>query len=428
MLNLLIVDDEPLITDSLYDLFLDFHAQDFNLMKAYSGREASSLMETVRIDVLLTDISMPDVNGMEVHRRAQALWPDCAVIYLTSFGEFSYVQQAIRNHGEDYILKTEGDAAVLAAVERAAAHLAETRRDRRLLERAKNDLTLAMPLLQARYLSEIAEGGGALPENLGAELMDLELPLDGDRPVLLLTGRIDAWPEEISAAGRLMLAGRVRNAMESHFAGAALAACTILRPDMMLAFIQPEPQQGGEAYGVLALQLKASLDELQALCRESYRVTISLAAASSPVEWAQVSQQCEALRRLLDNAAGIGGALLIHDPLQHEAESPNANRIVAFVEEYTRRHIGDDLSLTRFATLLNFHPFYLSRVFKHYAGRSLTEYVAEARMDRARELLRGGSMKISDISAALGFKTSSYFTCFFRKFAGMSPMEYRNCV
>src|SRR5690242_15101278 len=106
MYTLLIVDDEPLITDSLYDLFAGREELDFNVLKAYSGREAFDWMEKTRIDILLTDISMPDINGLDVHKHVSGLWPECAVIYLTSFSDFEYVQLAIRNNGEDYILKT----------------------------------------------------------------------------------------------------------------------------------------------------------------------------------------------------------------------------------------------------------------------------------------------------------------------------------
>ena len=71
----------------------------------YSGAEALEIMKEQRMDVLMTDINMPDFSGLELHNRMTALQPDCRVIYLTGYSEFEYARQALDQHAFAYVLK-----------------------------------------------------------------------------------------------------------------------------------------------------------------------------------------------------------------------------------------------------------------------------------------------------------------------------------
>ena len=92
------------------------HAQ---VQVCYSGAEALNAMKRQRIDVLMTDINMPDLSGLELHSRVMALQPDCRVIYLTGYSEFEYARQALDQHAFAYVLKGEGDDTIIQTVNRA---------------------------------------------------------------------------------------------------------------------------------------------------------------------------------------------------------------------------------------------------------------------------------------------------------------------
>lgn len=103
----------------------------------YSGAEAFDVMKKQPIDVLMTDINMPDFSGLELHSRAMTLQPDCRVIYLTGYSEFEYARQALDQHAFAYVLKGEGDDTIIQTVSRA---LLQTRRAN---EPAEENLTPA---------------------------------------------------------------------------------------------------------------------------------------------------------------------------------------------------------------------------------------------------------------------------------------------
>lgn len=102
--------------------------------------------------------------------------------------------------------------------------------------------------------------------------------------------------------------------------------------------------------------------------------------------------------------------------------------IVHKIEAYVMNHITEDLSLDILAELVYFNPSYLSRFYKMNTGKNISQFIAEAKVIKAKELLKNSNEKIEDISEMLGFKSSGYFTVFLKKHIGMTPTEYRNQV
>ncbi|WP_164821421.1 response regulator [Paenibacillus koleovorans] len=105
--------------------------------------------------------------------------------------------------------------------------------------------------------------------------------------------------------------------------------------------------------------------------------------------------------------------------------SERTNRIVREIEAYIQRKLSSDLSLTALGEHLHINPSYLSRLFKQLSGYNLSDYIAEVRLRKAKELLRS-SMKIHEIAEAVGYLSGIAFARFFKKYTGLSPQEYRD--
>ena len=119
MRTLLIVDDEMLIADGLRDMLAKAFDGQLNVLCRYSAAGALQVAEDIPVDVLLTDINMPNMSGLELHRALQARFPWCMAIYLTGYSDFEYARTALEQHAYAYILKGEGDDVVIHTVERA---------------------------------------------------------------------------------------------------------------------------------------------------------------------------------------------------------------------------------------------------------------------------------------------------------------------
>ncbi len=105
MINLMIVDDEPLFRDFLVN-FIPWEEYGFNLVaQAKNGVEALELADFHQPDVVLTDINMPKMDGIEFATELLKLAPETSVVFITGHNEFEYARKAIRLGVSDYILK-----------------------------------------------------------------------------------------------------------------------------------------------------------------------------------------------------------------------------------------------------------------------------------------------------------------------------------
>lgn len=105
MYKVFIVDDEPFIIEGLYDI-LDWPAFGLEIVgHAENGRQALDALQTTPADVLITDISMPVMNGLTLISEARKRHKDLKAIILSGFNEFDYLKEGMRLGIENYLLK-----------------------------------------------------------------------------------------------------------------------------------------------------------------------------------------------------------------------------------------------------------------------------------------------------------------------------------
>lgn len=107
--RLLIVDDEPIVRNGL--MSFEWGKYGFEAVHACeNGRAALEWLTCNRADLVLTDIKMPGINGVELSGKIQELYPDTLVVLLTGYSDFKFAQQAIRTGVFDYLLKPAEDS------------------------------------------------------------------------------------------------------------------------------------------------------------------------------------------------------------------------------------------------------------------------------------------------------------------------------
>ena len=104
-MNLLIVDDERAVLETLCNILVDIEFEKISVMSTAVSREAKDILKTQVIDILLTDIKMPGLNGFELAEIAKQVNPDCRIVFLTGYDDFSYAYTAIKTGCDDFILK-----------------------------------------------------------------------------------------------------------------------------------------------------------------------------------------------------------------------------------------------------------------------------------------------------------------------------------
>jgi two-component system response regulator YesN len=189
MLKILVVDDEPYILDGIAELL---EAEEkWAVEKAPSGSRAMAKLEAGRADIVLTDIRMPGVDGMALFKEIRERWPFCKVIFLTAHGDFDYAREALSHGAFGYLLKTDGDAVILAEVRRCEELILEEMRRRNFEEESKRKANSAGSLLKNAALLNIMEW---MPCELAIrELEEHGMVLDLEAEMLLAVTHIDKF-------------------------------------------------------------------------------------------------------------------------------------------------------------------------------------------------------------------------------------------
>ncbi|KOY13357.1 response regulator transcription factor [Paenibacillus xylanivorans] len=92
---------------------------------------------------------------------------------------------------------------------------------------------------------------------------------------------------------------------------------------------------------------------------------------------------------------------------------------------YIENHIGEELMREELASFAGFNPAYLSRLFRKEKGMSLSEFILQRRVAKAKTLLSQSTVKVTDIAGKVGYYNYSHFTKMFKKCTGITPQEFR---
>ena len=119
MYHALLVDDEISILHNLYEA-VSWEEYGFEeITFAHDGIEALTNLQHKNFDLMITDIKMPNMDGIELLRRVHTLYPNISCILLTAYSEFEYVREALQLGVDNYLLKPLNVAELTASIEKS---------------------------------------------------------------------------------------------------------------------------------------------------------------------------------------------------------------------------------------------------------------------------------------------------------------------
>jgi len=339
--RLLVVDDEPYTVEGLYDLFQDAeaHGMELEVYKAFSAFEALEWLDKIRIDIVLSDVEMPEMSGLELQRRIAERWPRCKVVFLSGHDDFQYAQTSLRYGAVDYVLKTEDDGVIVEAVRKAYALLREELNLGRMLEKARRDIVRALPALQKEYLLELLRGDRQSAQSRKRRFAELGISLDAERAVLLMRARVDRWPESFQSSDKSLMLFAVHNIVDEYLSSRKSAIQMLQERDGLLWLLQPA-EDG--AWPDFARFLFGTLETIQASCKKYLHLSVSFAASESPCAWDELPERFDRLNFLFLRGLGMGEELLISDrhaggPEDGSGPVRSWKRNVELLEHYLER-------------------------------------------------------------------------------------------
>ncbi|WP_019636916.1 response regulator transcription factor [Paenibacillus fonticola] len=316
MYRLLIVDDEEIITDSLYEVFHQLMSNQLDICKAYSGKEALDWLSRTRIDIVLTDIRMPGIGGLELSEYIRLHWPRCRIIFLTGYGEFDYAYKAIQIPNVRYILKTEGYDKVTDTVSEVVGEIQQGNKMLDLLQQSNEQYAALKMMTQGDYIRYLLQDGSILfdePELLGKEFGKLHIDLEPKHKVLLVLGRI-AFNSGTTYTERSEASAAARFIWNSFLSEHTRSVGIVDKQGDMLWFIQPSSLASKEKPGSPLLRyVEGTLELIQEAMLSSLGLSIAFTISGASCEWRHVTQQYERLRQLQQLKFGDGISMILKD-------------------------------------------------------------------------------------------------------------------
>lgn len=175
----MLVDDEYAVRKYVTDR-INWSQYDFEIVcEAENGNEAYELFEQYLPDVVITDIKMPFMNGLELAEKILEKYPYTKIIILTGFDEFEYAKKSIELHVMNYVLKPISSKSLIKILKEVKVKLDEEIINKRNSERLKDFYEKSYPLLRDKFLEDFVKG-----EYIEAEVEEwlryYNIPLKGD--------------------------------------------------------------------------------------------------------------------------------------------------------------------------------------------------------------------------------------------------------
>lgn len=526
MIGLLLVEDEAAIKSKLMQnvAWSDYGFEP--VLGASNGLEALEVLERHPIKIMVTDIQMPKMNGIELLKEIKKRGYRMKIIVISGFAEFEYAQESIKLNVSDYLLKPFASRRLLDAVlrlkdelEKEEAEESEKKDLQEQLKKNRSDLVdkLLLDLLNGNVVtnlearldflgirdligSEFQVAVMEIPDNQLQEMTEEEkylLNLQLYQQVRRLTN-VNCYQSYVVNHHRNQVAliilkpdqdlpFRLEEILtQTHLALKFGVACGLGRKYQDLADISLSYREACSAlqYRYLyGLNRVFSINDLNPDTQAYHKILNSL--QRNPIfdnlKIGVDSAIKDELRKIIDEmrSAGINSELSkmvagnlillafttlselgynageifgddatilaelnrvesleeleqllisffdkINDYIRQKHTSLN-HQLVEEIRRYLDENFAQDITLSAMANRYKISPGYLSLLFTEQTGKNFIDYLTERRINKAKELLKHSDLKIYEISSAIGYNDSFYFSNCFKKITGVSPREYR---
>jgi two-component system response regulator YesN len=177
-MNVLLVDDDIFARNQL-KMMLDWTAHGFQLEgEAGNGISAIQELESKHFDIVITDMSMPVMNGVELIETINACWPSMKVIALSSYSDYAYIRQSMKSGAIDYMLKHElSPASLLGVLEHAKGKIEEEKRSKGEQQLLIEQLSVNQETMVQHAMQQILLGRLQGREEIVAVISTLQIPV-----------------------------------------------------------------------------------------------------------------------------------------------------------------------------------------------------------------------------------------------------------
>jgi two-component system, response regulator YesN len=296
MYRVLIVDDESYVVDWISDLLESQIEPEFDICRAYSVTEALEWLNRAKIDIIITDIKMPKMSGIELSQKVRENWPQCKIIMLTAYSEFDYAYESIKNNVVSYILKDEDDAHILAQVRKATDLLDEESRNAKLLNDTRKQVIESVSVVRNELVIGLLSGSTRDISGIIRQLNDIGVHFDADAPFLLFITRLEGGLQELEIVERYNRFSSVMR-LANHYFYTNFNCCFAENSKNSIICIMQTINKEQIVFPVVIVG--GTLETIQQACMDTLGLRVSFALYGAAEEASRLPEAMQSLEDLL---------------------------------------------------------------------------------------------------------------------------------
>lgn len=393
MLTTLLIDDEPLTTQALRKI-LETHFPTIEILgEATNGLKAWEIIQNRVPDFIISDIRMPNLDGLELLDKVRHAELPIKVILLTAYGEFEYARQALKLGASGYLLKPYIQSELIKEVFRVTKEIEAE-------NGYKSILSKAIPLFEENALKKLLVG--KLDSNGLNEFLEMtESRWEFCMVSVFQLGGSNLKAEEIEEVIKISIIEEIN----SHLLYSGYQGISFFRKLNEIILIHaPKETDTHLIQGCIRILMNY------------IHKTFQVGSSQSKYPPQQLS---EAYEDALQHSTTIQDLTITKNTTDHQGA------LIDKAVEFCKRYYTTDINLQKIADHLDINKYHFCNLFKDQLHVTFWDYVTNLRIDHAKNLLQSSEERVSSIAIQSGYINSSHFGKVFKEITGITPAEYR---
>ncbi len=539
MFSVMIVDDEKRTIDGIVDS-IDWAKHEITDVKwAQNGQQALIQLDEKPADIVITDINMPRMNGIELAHQLWETRPQTKVVFVTGYSDINYIRSAFKYEAVDYIMKPINIQELNAAIEKSIRSLKEDSEKKNYLNEIERKLKISLPLMQDKFFKKLITDGIKNNLQLTSDIERLQLQLQFRHNYVVLVLLVNNFKYQDEWNNLSLFSTAVINITQELISKESQGYCFEHSEDEFVCILPlSEVEINTKNIEAISHRLQTIGNEISTHLENILGVTLSIGVGSVAHDLSQIEGSfvkakqalsrrffCSKTQILFDQNSSdnclpsyisvdfnqyqrIYNLSIQEDTLQvvfiiknlfesiHSAKNPNEYQVIVICHQivsavnsallekgnlndeqqqgitliydtlqncstisemeeellaYVRLNVGSNLeknpteqdeliagikkyideNYTEAITLsvLAGEAFicqsYLCLLFKQKTGTTITNYITDVRLEKAKQMLKNSDKKLIEVCFDVGFNDSKYFSRIFKKYTGFTPSEFR---
>ncbi|WP_022761652.1 MULTISPECIES: response regulator transcription factor [unclassified Butyrivibrio] len=417
-MTILLIDDQPSILSAL-TTGINWHEMGFtSVLAATSAAKARAILTEHPVDIVVSDIEMPNEDGLSLLSWARSQGMNYECIMLTAHADFFYAKQAITLNVFDYVVQPARFEDIIASVKRAIDKIQSSRQHsssspNQKINAAANNIVINN-LLDSWPDYETTVIYPQRLEKMLNQMRHFGVDCNGSTPCMLVSLYV---PSQISAEASdfSLLCSRFYDLLSTKYDAPGFS-CYLTEKRFFAVFIMPLP-----------MSLEVSLAELFSSASSEAGIHAGLSCTAAELRFMK-----DAMDHLLNSEVKSGAPSSVRFyPFDSDAYlSANSGQgryqqYIGQIKEYINEHISEPISRNDIADSLHLSPDHVSVVVKTTESMTVKELITSVKMEHARNMLRNTKMPIGTISQKCGYDSFAYFSKIYRDTYNLTPSQER---